>query len=162
MILEDLLLAKRISVFTQRAKRKMVAHQKFYFFDVGVFRILRPSGPLDTQEEIDGAALETLFFQSLCAINDYFDLGYKIHFWRTSIGVEVDFVLYGPKGLHAFEIKRSSKVTNKTFKGLRAFGKDYPEAKLHVIYLGKLKEYHEDITVIPLEDALQELPDLLG
>jgi len=161
-ILEDLLLAKRIEVFTQRAKRKMVAHQKFYFFDTGVYRVLRPTGPLDTKEEIDGSALETLFFQSLNAINDYFELGYKIYFWRTTTGLKVDFVIYGPRGLHAFEIKRSSQVQTKALKGLKAFQEDYPEAKLHFLYLGKHKEYHDGINAIPLEEALKLLPQIIG
>lgn len=161
-ILDDLLLAIRIFPFTHRAKRKMVAHQKFYFFDAGVFRFLRPMGPLDSPEEAEGASLETLFLQSLRAINDYYDLGYTIYFWRTATGTEVDFILYGPKGLHAFEIKKSSQVQNKALKGLREFKEDYPEAQLHFIFLGKHKEYHNDINAIPLETALQELPAILG
>lgn len=161
-ILDDLLLATRITPFAQRSKRKLIAHQKFFFFDTGVYRGLRLTGPLDTPEEIDGAGLETLFFQSLRAINDYFNLGYSIHFWRTHSGIEVDFVLYGPRGLHAFKIKRASRVQPKMLKGLTEFGKDYPEAKKHLIYLGKHKEYHGDVTVIPFVDALKELPTLLA
>jgi len=161
-ILEDLLLSVRISAFSYRAKRKIVAHQKFYFFDTGVFRTLRPMGPLDTQEEADGPALETLFLQSLLAINDYLELGYKVYFWRTSSGQEVDFVIYGPKGLHAFEIKRSSNITSKLLKGLKDFKEDYPEAKLYILNLGKHKEYYGDISAIPIEDALKELPKLIG
>ena len=42
-ILEDLLIATRIPVFRRRAKRSVVAHGKFYFFDCGVFRSLRPA-----------------------------------------------------------------------------------------------------------------------
>jgi predicted AAA+ superfamily ATPase len=41
-ILEDLLLAVRLPVFTKRAKRRVVAHPKFYFFDAGVFQAIRP------------------------------------------------------------------------------------------------------------------------
>lgn len=160
-ILDDLLLSGRITVFTQRAKRKVIAHHKFYFFDVGVYRTLRPMGPLDSVEEAEGAALETLFLQSLNAVNDYYELGYKIHFWRTQAGEEVDFIIYGPRGFHAFEMKRSATITSKSLKGLKAFGQDYPEAKLHIIFLGKQKEYHGNITVIPLEQALKELPELL-
>lgn len=161
-ILEDLLLAVRIPVFTHRAKRKTIAHQKFYFFDTGVYRHLRPMGPLETQEETDGASLETLFLQSLLAINDYYQLDYKIYFWRTHTGNEVDFIAYGPKGLHAFEIKRSSQVTSKTLKGLRLFKQDYPVAQLHYIFLGKHQEYHADINAIPFEEALKKLPEILG
>jgi predicted AAA+ superfamily ATPase len=161
-ILEDMLIAIRIDVFSKRAKRKIVAHQKFYFFDAGVYRILKPTNPLDTMEEGDGAALETLFLQSLRAINDYFDLGYNIYFWRTSTGVEVDFILYGPKGFHAFEIKRSKQTSTKSFGGLKAFGQDYPEAKLHLLFFGTHTEYHGEITAIPFEQALKDLPKILG
>ena len=55
-ILEDLLIATRIPVFRRRAKRAVVAHGKFYFFDCGVFRSLRPAGLLDAGGEIEGAA----------------------------------------------------------------------------------------------------------
>ncbi len=161
-ILEDLLLSIRIPVFAKRAKRKVIAHQKFYFFDAGVFRYIRPTGPLDSREEIDGSVLETLFLQSLRAINDYNNFGYSISFWRTVAGNEVDFVLYGPRGFHAFEIKRSATITAKTLSGLKNFSDDYPEAKLYVIFLGGHKEYYGNITALPLQLALQELPTILA
>jgi predicted AAA+ superfamily ATPase len=44
-ILEDLLLCFRVPAFTRRAKRRLAAHPKFFFFDVGVYRALRPAGP---------------------------------------------------------------------------------------------------------------------
>ena len=43
-ILEDLLIATRIPVFRRRAKRAVVAHAKFYFFDSGVFPVAAPRG----------------------------------------------------------------------------------------------------------------------
>ena len=70
-ILEDLLLAFHLPVFTKRAKRAVVSHPKFYSFDAGVFRSLRPSGPLDRTEEIEGCALEGLVAQHLIAWNSY-------------------------------------------------------------------------------------------
>lgn len=160
-ILDDLLLGVRISSFSLRAKRKTVAHQKFYFFDAGVYRTIRPMGLLDSPEEAEGVALETLFLQSLSALNDYYNLNYKIHFWRTLAGDEVDFVMYGPKGFHAFEIKRSS-VNNKALKGLRNFGQEYPEAKLYLICQSKHKEYHDNVQVIPFEQALRELLTIIS
>lgn len=161
-ILEDLLLAVRIPVFAHRAKRKVVTHQKFYFFDVGVYNTVRPTGPLDSREEAEGAGIETLFLQSLRAINDYYQYGYSIYFWRTSAGDEVDFILYGPRGLHAFEIKRTNRLTPKIYKGLMRFHEDYPEARLHLIFLGAHREFHENITAHPLQEALQNLPQLLA
>ena len=46
-ILEDLLLAFRLPVFRRRAGRQVTATPKLYLFDSGVFRSLRPTGPLD-------------------------------------------------------------------------------------------------------------------
>ena len=44
-ILEDLLLSFRVPVFTKRAKRRLASHPKFFFFDCGVYRALRRTGP---------------------------------------------------------------------------------------------------------------------
>ncbi len=160
-ILEDLLLAECITPFTKRAKRKMVAHKKFFYFDVGVFKATRPMGPLDSAKESDGAGLETLFFQSVRAVNDYYNLGYSLHFWRTSSGDEVDFVLYGKNGLHAFEIKRGDHIEKRALAGLKKFKDDYPEAQVHMLYGGSHYEYHDSITVHPFVEALKKLPQIL-
>lgn len=162
IILEDLLLSYRIPVFTKRAKRELAAHPKFFYFDVGVYRALRPLGPLDTPEEISGAALETLFLQELLAINDYLGYDYEIFFWRTQTGIEVDFVVYGPKGLIAFEIKRSKNVSAMDTKGLRAFKEEYPIAKLYLLYGGDKELYEGDVFVVPFAKALKHLSDILA
>lgn len=162
-ILDDLLLSYHIPPFTRRAKRRLISHHsKFYFFDLGIYRTLRPMGPLDTIAEAEGAALETLFLQSTKALNDYLNLKYQIYFWKTSSGQEVDFVLYGPNGLHAFEIKRTAQISDKSLYGLKAFKKDYPEAKLHLIYMGNRHEYQDDIKVIPMKNVLESLPSILN
>jgi len=160
-ILDDLLIGVRIPSFTKRAKREVKMHPKFYYFDVGVYRTLRPTGYLDSIEEIDGAGLETLFLQSARADNDYHELGYEIFYWHTVSDQEVDFVLYGEKGLFAFEIKRSHKVDNVMLKGLKAFKADYPEAQCYFVYNGTERLYKEGITLIPFEDVLKNLSTIL-
>mgnify|MGYP001608413182 CR=1 FL=1 len=44
------------------------------------------------------------------ALNDYNGLDYRLHYWRTASGDEVDFVLYGERGLRAFEVKMAHNV----------------------------------------------------
>lgn len=161
-IVDDLLLSYTLPVFTKRAKRRMVANSKFYYFDVGVYRAIRPRGPLDSTDEIDGAALETLVLQHLVALNDYYRLGYQFYFWRTTNQLEVDFVAYGEHGLHAFEVKRKRRLSAKDLVGLRAFREDYPMAKTYVFYGGDHKEYHDGIIAIPIEQALFKLRDILS
>ena len=161
-ILEDLLIAVRLPVFSRKAKRRLISQKKFYFFDAGVFRAIRPVGPLDSDAEIDGPALETLVFQELRAVNDYYDYGYQIFFWRTRSSLEVDFVLYGPRGLLAIEIKRSTQIQPKDTRALREFKKDYPPAKCFVFYGGPSPVYMDDVTVLPVEHALRNLHHILG
>lgn len=160
-ILEDLLIGYRIPVFSKKAKRRLVAHPKFYFFDAGVYRVLRPMGPLDAPEEVDGIALETLFLQELIVLNDAFDLKYRTFYWRTSNGREVDFILYGPKGLLAFEIKRTSRVTSNMLGGLKSFLADYPMAKAYFVYMGSRRMYEDRIEIVPVEEILKGLKMLL-
>jgi predicted AAA+ superfamily ATPase len=160
-ILEDLLIAFRVPVFARRAKRRLVAHPKFYFFDVGVYRTLRPMGPVDAPEEVEGVALESLVIQELIALNSALDLGYRIYYWRDAHGLEVDMVLYGPGGLWAFEITRTARVTRPMLSGLQAFLEDYPMAKAYLLYGGDRPRYEGRITLLPVVKALKELPALL-
>lgn len=160
-IVNDLLIGFQLPVFTKKAQRQLVAHPKFYFFDVGVYKILRPMGPLDSPEVIDGHALETLVIQHLRAINDYLRLGYSFYYWRTRAGLEVDFVAYGNRGLIAFEVKRKRRISGSDLRGLRAFAKDYPMAKLYVFYGGDVAEYYDNIVVLPISEGLMQLTEIL-
>ena len=93
-----------------------------------------------------GPALETLVLQELRAINDYGEYDYRLFFWRTQGKLEIDFVLYGPRGLLAIEIKRSTKLQSKDTRALREFKKDYPPAKCFIFYGGTTRLYLGDIT----------------
>lgn len=135
-ILEDLLLGFRLPVFDRRARRELSVHPKFYLFDAGVYRSLRPSGPLDRPEEIGGAALEGLVAQHLRAWIAYSKGTHGLWFWRTRSGVEVDFVLYGDSGLYAFEVKGAGRLRGSELDSLREFRKDYPTARCVLLYRG--------------------------
>ena len=160
-ILSDLLIAHKIPVFTKRSKRRLVSHPKFYFFDVGVFRSIRPAGFLDTPEEAEGPALETLILQNILAVNEAMDLGYQIHYWRTSNGTEVDFVLYGPHGFFAIEVKRGRRLPANALGGLKAFSEDYPTAKPILLYGGDRRLQKGNVAVLPVKDFLLNLPSFL-
>ena len=159
-ILEDLLLAVRLPVFSKRAKRKLITHPKFLFFDCGVFNSIRPKGPLDHPELAPGASVETLFYQQARALNDYHKLEYSIFYWRTQSKNEVDFVFYGPRGIHAFELKHADRVREEDTHSLKLFSQDYPGAKCHLIYLGSEQYSEGGISVMPLETALRKFVEM--
>ncbi|MFH0924177.1 MAG: DUF4143 domain-containing protein, partial [bacterium] len=159
-ILEDLLLAFRIPVFTKKAKRAVSVHPKFYFFDTGVFRSLRPSGYLDKPEEIEGSALEGLVVQHLRSWNAYRGDGNNIHFWRTYSGLEVDFVIYGQDGIWAIEVKNTAHIRGNDLQALRAFKSDFPQCNALLLYRGKERFKIHDILCVSCEEFLVNLhPD---
>ena len=156
-IVEDLLLAFRLPVFARRARRHMVAHPKFFFADAGVFRSLRPAGPLDRPEEARGAALEGLVAQHLRAWVDYSGSATKLFFWRTRAGSEVDFVLYGPDDFWALEVKHSRRVRSSDLRPLKSFRQDYPQARVRLAYLGEERLEVNGILCLPVSEILQGL-----
>ena len=156
-ILEDILLATRLKVFSKRAQRAVVSHPKFYLFDVGVFKTLRPKGPLDSPQEIDGAALEGLVYQHLRAWNSYQKNPCEIYFWRSRGGVEVDFILYGQQGIYAFEVKNAARIRPADLKPLIEFKKDYPISNTVILYRGKDRLLQKNILCIPCEHFLANL-----
>lgn len=159
-ILEDMLLGHRLPVFSRRAKRQLIKQSKFYFADCGVFRSVRPKGPLDRPEEMDGAALEGLVYQHLKAWMDYSDGAHELFFWRTQAGTEVDFVVYGQSSFCALEVKNSGKVDRKDVRGLKAFQSDYPESCVALLYRGKDRLLIDGILCLPCAEFLKMLtPD---
>lgn len=154
-ILYDLMIAECVPVFSKRAKRALVSHGKFYFFDTGVYRTLRPKGPLDRPSEIDGAALEGLVYQNLRAELDYQGVDGGLYFWRTVAGNEVDFVVYAENRFDAIEVKNAAKVSRSDLSSLKSFRTDYPESRQILLYRGELQYEEEGVLIVPVEKWLQ-------
>ncbi len=159
-ILEDLLLSFSLQVFTKRAQRALSPHNKFYFFDAGVFRSLRPLGPLDSVEESEGAALEGLVAHHLRYWVEAQKGSWSLSFWRTRAGVEVDFIVYGESGFFSIEVKNNTQAFRGDVQGLKEFYKDYPECTPLLLYRGFKRVVINGILCIPCEEfLLQVRPD---
>lgn len=159
-ILEDLLLSFHLQVFRRKAKRQLVSHSKFYFFDSGVYYSLRPKNLHDVESEKEGAALEGLVAQHLKGWIEAQKESYQLHFWRTSNQVEVDFIVSGPDCFYAIEVKNGSIIHPSDLRSLEIFSGDYSEAKLILLYRGQKKYRERQITCYPVDLFLSKLhPD---
>ncbi len=156
-ILVDLLVGVEIPVFSRRAKRQLIKHTKFYYFDAGVYRSVRPSGPLDRVEEMGGLAFEGLIMQHLRAWIAYSGNRSTLQFWRTKSGSEVDFIIYGPDTFAAIEVKHAANVHAVDLRSLKSFGEDYPEAHRMLVYRGSRRLQLDGITCIPASEFLKNL-----
>jgi len=154
VILEDLLLSFQLRSFTRKAKRALVTHPKFYFFDCGVFNSLRPRNFYDKASEIDGASLEGLVAQHLKAWVEAQSEPHQLHFWQTSSKVEVDFIISGPTCFMAIEVKNGTVVHPQDLRGLELFQEDYPEVEPLLLYRGNYRYKEKGILCCPINEFL--------
>lgn len=152
----DMQNAKTKSIFLC-IRRSLISHSKFYYFDVGVFRQLRPRGILDREAELEGPALEGLVAQHLRAWVQSQKETHQLTFWRTRTGLEVDFVIYGPQGFWAIEVQRGKIFSPSDINGLKAFQEEYPEATCCVLYTGKQRTTYRNFLCIPVDEFLLKL-----
>ena len=103
-----------------------------------------------------------MVFQEICAVNDSWGLGYDLYYWRTANDLEVDFILYGEKGIHAIEVKRARTIRRRELSGLKAFLKDYPMARGYLFYGGDRRMYQDGIELVPVSEGIRTLPMLLN
>jgi predicted AAA+ superfamily ATPase len=115
---------------------------------------LRPQGILDNTQEIEGWALEGLVAQHLRSWVLAQNLPHSLSFWRTQTKLEVDFIIYGPKGFWAIEVKRSLNLGPDNVRALSAFKEEYPEAVCLFVIPGKRKDSYRGFPIIPLEEFL--------
>jgi predicted AAA+ superfamily ATPase len=112
---------------------------------------------LDSPEEIAGGALEGLVAQHLKAWINLTDPTTSLSFWRTPSGTEIDFVVYGPEEFCAIEVKNSSSVRARDLRPLKAFGEDYPEARLRLVYRGTERLEIDGILCLPCDEYLKNI-----
>jgi predicted AAA+ superfamily ATPase len=164
-LLEDFLLGFRVTVFGEDGgQRALARHPKFYFSDAGAFRSLRgemEDGGESMPAEAEAAALEGLVAQHLRSWCDAAGGGRRLHCWRTRTGIEVDFVVESPDGLHAFDVRNRLVLRPKDFRALAAFGTDYPESRRILLHRGTERSEKDGVLCLPVAEFLKELrPDL--
>lgn len=117
-ILCDTLLGYWLPAWKLKPAARQVLRSKFYFFDCGVARALtgRLAYP-PTREEL-GAQVETFVLNEIRAYLSYSKLDYRLHYWRTYDGAEVDALLETALGFLALEIKAAARWEQRFNRGL--------------------------------------------
>jgi len=152
-ILEDTLVAERVDPFLKSARKRIMSSSRYYFFDLGVRNAL---ARLPFEKEMINAQKGILFEHAVMleiirrtrALNK----NYKINYWRTRAGAEVDCVIDMGAKVIPIEIKASKNISLSKIKGLKSFLNEYKSMAEHgyVITMGERKEKIADnITAIP-------------
>jgi predicted AAA+ superfamily ATPase len=154
-LLESMFLVARVPVFTAKPSRRALAAQpKFYFADTGIAMTFRPNDSARAMPDAVGAAREGLVYQHLAAwCNAARDA--RLWTWRTTGGVEVDFVVESPNGLTAVEVKSGTTLRSADRRGLLAFHDEFPDARLLALTDGAWPARHGPVEVQPLTAFLK-------
>ena len=138
---------------------KQVAHSKFYFFDAGVARALSGRLPYPPSSEELGPLAETFLLHELRAYLAYSGLDYRLHFWRTHDGAEVDVMCEAANGFVAIEIKSAGRWEKRFNRGLRRLREHLPSVACYGVYFGDRAALWDDVRVFPVQDFLKRLWD---
>ncbi|MEK7703929.1 MAG: AAA family ATPase [Myxococcota bacterium] len=133
-ILEDTLLGFFLRPYVKGVRKRMSQAPRFYFFDNGVTRALlgnvqgKPS-PLER-----GRLFEQWFVQEVVRLNEYHRKDFKLYFWRTSHGAEVDLLVeHQGKIALAIECKHKPTVDRSDLSGLASLRETFPDVGCYIV-----------------------------
>ncbi len=155
-ILVDTLMAVRIEPFKKRQSRQVITKAvKYYLFDVGVAGCLTKRNLSEEKGTEFGKAFEHFILMEMVAYRSYKGYDFRINFWRTKSGLEVDYVI--GDGETAIEVKGTDNVDVRNLKGLFAFMDTHSPKRGIVVCNEKEKRIHGNIEIIPWREFLYEL-----
>jgi uncharacterized protein len=152
-LLEDTLVVEKVGPYLKNARKRILKSARYYFFDIGVRNAL---ARVPLTDELVNAEKGKLFehavilelIRRIRSLNE----DYKLYYWRTAGGAEVDCVIDTGVSLIPIEIKASSRVSLSDVNGLLSFIKSYKGQikQAYVVTNGKVPEKLSDmITAIP-------------
>jgi predicted AAA+ superfamily ATPase len=157
-ILIDTLLAVRIEPFKAKQSRQVITKAvKYYLFDAGVAGCLTKRFLSEEKGTEFGKAFEHFLLMEIFAYRSYKGYDFRINFWRTKTGLEVDCII--GDGEIAIEMKSSKNIDTRDLNGLAAFIETYSPKRSIIVSNEKVKRVHGKIEIIPWREFLSELWD---
>lgn len=152
-MLEDTLVMERIDPYLKNSRKRILSSPRYYFFDIGVrnslARLPLDKNTINAQKDV---LFEHAVILEIIRRIRILNKNYKVCFWRTSGGAEVDCIIDLGNSVIPIEIKASKFAALSELKGLKIFLADYKKIAKHgyVITMGERKEkLAENITALP-------------
>lgn len=136
------------------ARRRVVSRGKFYFFDVGVAHALSGTTALNDHTSEYGHALEQFIFMEIRAWRSYRRDDRPFGFWRTTSGMEVDFLLGSEV---AIEVKATAGATRADTRGLADIADEARFRRRILVCREPVRRIVDGIEILPVHSFLEEL-----
>ena len=138
------LMYHEIYPFIESSLKRIIKSPKGYLLNNGLISYLTRLNDLEILKKtgLIGHRFENWFLNELLVWLDRDVELNHIFYWRTSAGVEVDFVVQKKPNIYPFEVTYSEKIQTRKLKNLKQFLIDEPKAKIgFYVYMG---DYHYD------------------
>ena len=156
-ILEDTLIGFMLPAWTESNKRKALRTAKFYFFDTGVVHTLSGTRAVDRNSDLYGMSFKQFIGMELRAYLSYKRIKLPLMYWRSTHGLEVDFLI----GDHvAIEVKSSEHVSRSDLKGLRALQEENVFRSYYLVSQDPIPAVHHGIKCVHYTEFLEGLDAL--
>ncbi len=159
-ILEDTLVGFLLYPYCGTERKRLVKHPKFYFFDIGVARALagKLSNSLGQGTPEYGRLFEHFVGLEFLRLNDYLEKDFKMFFFRTNQGAEVDFIIERPDGkIFAIEVKSSADPGPGSLRGLMSFAETKPDAVLYCACTAPRARSTGNIRLLPWQELFENI-----
>ena len=157
-ILEDTLIGFFLFPYLKSQRKRMSHSPKFYFFDNGITRSLLGTLQDQTSPIQQGRLFEQWIVQEVLRLNEYHQLDWKLSFWRTSHGAEVDLLISrGTSLLYAIECKSTPHVSKSDLTGLKSFHAEYPQVPCFLVCPVKQPQVLDSVRILSPRDLLTAL-----
>jgi predicted AAA+ superfamily ATPase len=155
-VLEDCLIVHRLLPFAKSARRRLVQHPRYYFFDPGVLNGLL--GNFKASPDRIGNLFEHLLFTQITHSALALDKRTQFASYRTEHGAEVDFILTSNGETVAIESKASRNIGPSDLRGLASFAEYYGKPhRAMVFYLGAQRRTIGNVEIFPWQEGLKEI-----
>jgi len=151
-ILKDTLILYELPSWKMTAKRKPLVSSKYYFFDVGIVAALQERAFHPGTREF-GEAFETYLMHELKSYSSYVT-GEGLSHWRSSSGIEVDFII----GDHtAVEAKAKENLSRNDIKALLMLAEERLLKNYICVSLEPRTRKIGEIVILPYRTFLEAL-----
>ncbi len=164
-ILEKTYVLQTIYPFTGNKRTEITSNPKCYYLDNG-FRNQALGNFISLENRTDkGLLVESAVFQEILKFKLQHFLSFKIFFWRTKGGAEVDFILYNnPDDFVPIEVKYQNLKEPALSRSFRSFIDAYHPKKGFVItnqFKATLQIKQTEIIFLPLQKLEQLFKDIV-
>lgn len=152
-ILETSFVLFTLKPYFKNFNKRVIKSPKLYFHDTGLLCHLLDirKGRFSPSHSMWGHVFENMIVSEYEKQNYHFSQRREYWFWRDSHGNEVDLLCPIDERLHLFEIKSSTTISEKMFKGLSRFtstaGQDNI-GKRSVVYGGLKDQFRTNYDII--------------